>query len=564
MLMSLTIHNLAVIETATVHFERGFHVLTGETGAGKSMIIDALSLIAGGRGSQDMIRNGAEKAVVECLFDPPTNHPVWTILEQLGIEYEPDDQIVIRRELNTAGKSIARINQQLVNISALKQVGEWLINIHGQHEHQSLLKTEHHVELLDSFAKHELDPILQQYRQLYQAHRALKKKLEELKQQSQHKLQMIDIHRFQLEEIESAKLVASEDVKLEEDRLRLANAEKLFQAVHDSYEAIYENQAALAKLNKATSALESIEQFDEPTLKPLLEQLQSAFYQVEDVAFQLRDYRDNIEFNPQLLDKIEKRLDLIHSLKKKYGDSVDVIIARGEEIRSQLVILDDFDDALERMESDVKALFNESMQAAHHITKIRQSYAEQLAKEIVYQLNDLQMEKTTFEIKVEPTNKLDLNGHDDVEFLFSANPGEPLKSLSKIASGGELSRVMLAMKTILAKLEQIPVLVFDEVDTGVSGRAAQAIAEKLAWIASNCQVFSITHLPQVACMADVHFLIHKSTENSRTSTQVTSLLDQARTTELARMLGGVEVTEKTLSHAEEMLELANNKKQQWH
>lgn len=563
MLMSLTIHNLAVIETATVHFERGFHVLTGETGAGKSMIIDALSLIAGGRGSQDIIRNGADKAVVECLFDPPTNHPVWAILEQLGIEYEPDDQIVIRREINTAGKSIARINQQLVNISALKQVGEWLINIHGQHEHQSLLKTEQHIDLLDSFAKHDLEHVLQQYRTSYEAHRSLKRKLDELKQQSQQKLQMIDIHRFQLEEIESAKLISSEDVKLEEDQLRLANAEKLFQAVNDSYEAIYDNQAALTKLNKATSALGTIEQFDEPTLKPLLEQLQSAYYQVEDVAFQLRDYRDNIEFNPQLLDRIEKRLDLIHGLKRKYGESVNVIIARGEEIRAQLMVLDDFDGALERMELEVSGLFNEATQAANQLTRIRKSYADQLAKEIVAQLKDLQMEKTTFEVKVEPTDKLNLNGHDEVEFLFSANPGEPLKSLSKIASGGELSRVMLAMKTIFAKLEQIPVLVFDEVDTGVSGRAAQAIAEKLAWIATTCQVFSITHLPQVACMADVHYLISKSTENSRTFTQVKSLIDQARTTELARMLGGVEVTDKTLSHAEEMLQLANNKKQQW-
>ncbi|MEY4480038.1 MAG: hypothetical protein RLZZ267_716 [Bacillota bacterium] len=563
MLLSLTIHNLAVIETATVHFERGFHVLTGETGAGKSMIIDALSLIAGGRGSQDMIRNGADKAVVECLFDPPTEHPVWTVFDQLGIEHEPDDHIVIRRELNTAGKSIARINQQLVNISTLKQVGEWLINIHGQHEHQSLLKTEHHIELLDSFAKQELEPVLQQYRKSFQAHKVLKKKLDELKQQSQQKLQMIDIHRFQLDEIDSAKLIASEDVKLEEDRVRLANAEKLFQSVNESYEAIYDNQAALARLNKATSALRTIEQFDEITLKPLLEQLQSAFYQVEDVAFQLRDYRDNIEFNPQLLDKIEKRLDLIHGLKRKYGESVDVIIARGEEIRSQLVLFDDFDGALERMESEVTALFNESMQAATQLTEIRKSYADQLAKEIVHQLKDLQMEKTTFEVKVESTNQLDANGRDDVEFLFSANPGEPLKSLSKIASGGELSRVMLAMKTIFAKLEQIPVLVFDEVDTGVSGRAAQAIAEKLAWIATSCQVFSITHLPQVACMADVHFLISKSMESNRTFTQVTSLREQARTTELARMLGGVEVTDKTLSHAEEMLQLAINKKQQW-
>jgi DNA repair protein RecN (Recombination protein N) len=563
MLMSLTIHNLAVIETATVHFERGFHVLTGETGAGKSMIIDALSIIAGGRGSQDMIRNGADKAVVECLFDPPVDHPVWAIFEQLGIAYEPDDQIVIRRELNTAGKSIARVNQQLVNISTLKQIGEWLINIHGQHEHQSLLKTEHHIELVDSFAKHELEPILQRYKESYQAHRLLKKQLDELRQQSQQKLQMIDIHRFQLEEIDAAKLTASEDFKLEEDRLRLANAEKLFQAVNDSYEAIYDNQAALSKLNKATHALGMIEQFDEPTLKPLLEQLQGAYYQVEDAAFQLRDYRDNIEFNPQLLDRIEKRLDLIHGLKRKYGESVDVIIARGEEIRSQLMILDDFDGAVERMETEVDALYRQALQYANQLTQIRKSHAEQLAKEIVNQLKDLQMEKTTFEVKVEPTDKLDLNGQDEVEFLFSANPGEPLKSLSKIASGGELSRVMLALKTIFAKLEKIPVLVFDEVDTGVSGRAAQAIAEKLAWIASSCQVFSITHLPQVACMADVHFLISKSTENSRTFTQVTSLLNQARTTELARMLGGVEVTDKTLSHAEEMLQLANNKKQQW-
>jgi DNA repair protein RecN (Recombination protein N) len=563
MLVQLSIRNLAVVASAEVAFDHGFHVLTGETGAGKSIIVDALSLIAGGRGAQDFIRHGAEKAEVEAMFEPNANHPVWAACTEQGIEADPAEGILIRRELTAAGKSVARVNGQLVNLSMLKQIGEYLINIHGQHEHQSLLRTDHHLGLLDSFAKDALERALSDYRQTYAQQREQSKRLKQLKENRQQQLQKVDLYQFQLAEIKAANLQPGEQEKLEEERLKLANAEKLFQAINTAYEALHENQAALTKLGKATSALEAIVNYDATTLQPLKEQLDTAFYQVEDVAFQLRDYREEIVFNPGQLDRIEQRLDSLSGLRKKYGESIEAIIAYGEQIAAELSEIEDFEQAVLSMEAELNQLTQTLHAQADGLTAIRKAKAEHLSAQITAQLRDLQMEKAQLQVSCRVKAQFDANGQDEIEFMFSANPGEPIKPLAKIASGGELSRVMLALKTIFATIEQIPVLVFDEVDTGVSGRAAQAIAEKLAWIAQHCQVFSITHLPQVACMADVHFLVKKADDGMRTFTDVEKLDTAQRADELARMLGGVEVTATTRTHAEEMLQLAVQRKQQW-
>lgn len=563
MLVTLGIRNLAVIERVDVTLSEGFHVLTGETGAGKSMIVDALSLIAGGRGAQELIRNGAEKAEVEALFEPSSDHPVWDACEELGIEVDKSEGLIIRRELTVAGKSVSRINGQLVNLTMLKQIGEFLINIHGQHEHQSLLRKEQHIQLLDSFAGEEVAQVKSEYQGLFQRYKALTQEVAAKKASRQEQLQRVDMYRLQWKEIQDARLVAGEEEQLIEQQRKVSNAEKLFQSVQLAYDALYDHQAALPKLDAARHAIDHIVEYDEATLGQIKEQLESAYFQLEDAAFQLRDYRESIQFSPDEQEQMEQRMDTLYGLRKKYGATIEDVIAYGASIEAQLHEIEDFDALIEAAERQLKELEGNVRAIGGKLSQLRRAAAETLSAAITEQLAQLQMEKATLAVEVQAKDAWGPQGADDVELMFSANIGEPLKPLVKIASGGELSRVMLALKTIFASLEAIPVLVFDEVDTGVSGRAAQAIAEKLAFIARSCQVFSITHLPQVACMADVHFLIEKSTEDGRTFTHVEAMSPERRSNELARMLGGVTVTDTTISHAAEMLELARTKKQQW-
>jgi DNA repair protein RecN (Recombination protein N) len=559
MLIELSIRNLAVVEEVSISFKRGFHVLTGETGAGKSIIIDALGLLIGGRGSSELVRHGTDRAEVEACFELSGDHPVRAVLERLGISSE-EEVVIIRREITSQGKSSSRINGQMVNLGMLKEVGEFLVNIHGQHEHQSLLKVERHLDWLDLFGLKLIGPIKQEYQSLYRDYTHLKKELVELEEKSKNALQLLDLYRYQAEEIGQAKLKAGEDESLHEEKRKLANAEKLFQSASDAYEAIYGQTRGLDSVSKSIHRIESIVSFDRPVLGPLLEQMQSAYYQLEDAAYQLRDYRDRIEFNPARLERIEQRLDQINQLRRKYGADATEILTYYDKILSELSAIENKDEHVEKLRTQLEQLEQKLITCAARLTESRKSSAQQLSAAIEQELRDLHMERTKLEVRVESEHKLGPSGWDDVEFLISPNPGEPLRSLHKIASGGELSRIMLAMKAIFARMDQIPVLVFDEVDTGVSGRAAQAIADKLSVLARSCQVFSITHLPQVACMADAHFEVRKVVEGERTYTRVEELLGDIRVKELARMLGGVEVTDTTEKHAQEMLMLAAHKK----
>ncbi|MCD1260697.1 DNA repair protein RecN [Paenibacillus athensensis] len=572
MLTELSIRNLAVIEQVHIRFKMGFHVLTGETGAGKSIIIDALSLIVGGRGSAELVRYGCDKAEIEALFELPAEHPVWSTLAGLGIAADPAEHLVIRREITAAGKSSSRINGQLVNLTMLRGAGDWLVNIHGQHEHQSLLKIDEHVHWLDLFGEAEIRGAKAAYHASYDAYVKLQKELRELQETSKQSLHMLDLYRFQIEELSSAALKPGEDETLSDEKRKLANAEKLYQNANDAYELLYGGNRALDTAGKALSRLQDIAALDPSRLQPLLEQAQSAYYQLEDAAFQLRDYRDDIEFNPLRLDEIEQRLDLLSSLRRKYGESIPDMLAYLEQILRETDLIENKDEHIRKLEDALRLEEQRLGAAAAELSALRRQVAERLAAAIETELRDLQMERTMFRVQLQRTAdergievegsrvRFGRSGVDQVEFLMAPNPGEPLRGLSRIASGGELSRIMLAMKTIFARIDQIPVLVFDEVDTGVSGRAAQAIAEKLSVLSRSCQVFSITHLPQVACMADVHFAIHKEVDRERTYTRVTDLDEQGRIAELARMLGGVEVTETTLHHAGEMLNLARDKK----
>lgn len=571
MLAALSIRNLAVIEEVSVQFHPGFHVLTGETGAGKSIIIDALSLIIGGRSSADIIRYGCDKAEIEALFDLPADHPVWQILMDLGIEAAADEHLVIRRELTVQGKSMSRINGQMVNLTMLREIGEHLVNIHGQHEHQSLLKVDKHLHLLDTYGEATISPVKAAYAEVYHTYTALRKELQELQDTSQKAYQMLDLYRFQIEEITNAGLKIGEDELLAEEKRKLANAERMMDSVTDAYQQV-NGSKGLDAIGKSISKLEDIMMFDQVRLQPIVEQLQSAYYQIEDAAFQLRDYREEIEFNPARLEQIEERLDLLSSFRRKYGDNVEEILSYLEQIRKETEMIENKDEIIQKLQQQVDVEFRKMVSLAGQLSTLRKACAERLAVQMEAELKGLQMDRTRLEVKlerIEDPNGLDVDGvsirftkhgWDSAEFLISPNPGEPLRPLHKIASGGELSRLMLALKSIFAAVDKVPVLVFDEVDTGVSGRAAQSIAEKMSSLSKLCQNFSITHLPQVACMADHHYLIQKQVQNERTMTQVEELSEQGRIEELARMLGGVEITEKTLHHAQEMLILAEERK----
>lgn len=560
MLLECSIRNLAVIEAVHVHFREGFHVLTGETGAGKSMIIDALSLIIGGRGSSELVRHGAAKAEIECIFELGSNHPVWEILQKNGYEQTDDYQLLLRREITAQGKSISRINGRLANLSLLKAIGEHLVNIHGQHEHQTLLNTEKHLEWLDSYAGEKITPLLHDYKTLYSRYQSLQRELNERINAGKEALQMADLYKFQLEEIASASIQPEEDVYLEQEKQKLAYAEKLYALVSTAYEKI--NDVGLVAVGDAMKRIEDAASYDPAKLRSIAEQVQNAFYVLEDGAFQLRDYRDQIEFNPERLQEVHQRLDQLAHLKRKYGNTTDEILAYADKIKRQLEVLDNKEDKIKELQQEVERLQAELMEKAKAISFIRKEAAAHLSAEMESELTDLQMKQVRFQVElVQQPHQLTVNGMDRAAFLISPNPGEPLRPLHKIASGGELSRIMLALQSIFAQNALIPVLVFDEVDTGVSGRAAQAIAEKLSKLASNCQVFSITHLPQVACMADVHFEIRKETVHARTFTVVQPLNQEQRIKELSRMLGGVQVTETTEHHAKEMLDMAEYKKE---
>jgi DNA repair protein RecN (Recombination protein N) len=568
MLRELSIRNLAVIEEVNVAFHHGFHVLTGETGAGKSILIDALSLVVGGRGSADMVRYGCDKAEMEGMFDLPQVHPVWAVLQRLGVKASAEEMLVIRRELSAQGKSSSRVNGQLVTMTMLREIGECLVNIHGQHEHQSLLRSEQHLEWLDLFAGDLLIERKQQYGHVFGELQQARTSLKDIEVSTRQNEQMLDLYRFQIEEISAAKLKAGEDEWLAEERRKLMCAGKRMDAVSEAYELLYGGQG-LDAISKAVSKLTDIQGYDSAVLSPLLEQLQSAFYQAEDAAFQLRSYQEGIESDPGLLAEVDDRLNMINNLKRKYGETIPDILAYLDKIIMERDKIENRDQLLEQLQAQEAKLYKEALALAQELSKLREHASATLSSSIEKELGQLQMSAAKFGVQLEQTSsaasqngrvKLHATGMDEAIFMLSSNPGEPMKPLSKIASGGEMSRIMLAMKSIFAEIDQVPVLIFDEVDTGVSGRAAQAIAEKLSKLAAKCQVFSITHLPQVACMADHHYEIRKQVVSARTSTSVAELSDHIRIEELARMLGGVEVTEKTRHHAQEMLDLAYKQK----
>ena len=556
MLSELSIKNFAIIEALTISFEKGLTVLTGETGAGKSIIIDAVNQLVGSRGSAEFVRHGEDKAEIEGLFQLDNdNHPCYEKALDFGIEIE-DGMVVLRRDISRSGKSVCRINGKLVTISTLREFGSSLIDIHGQHEHQELMDETKHLSLLDQFGGPEIISALSEYESIYRKYEQTVSRLKQLSENEQQTAHRLDLIRFQHEEIQNAQLKLNEDDELFEERRKLNNFERIFESVQSGYNALTGEQQGLDWISLVMGHLEDAAAID-PAYKELSESVSSSFYALEDAAHSLRNELDLLEYDPQRLDEIETRLNEMNQLKRKYGKTIPAILEYAAKIEEELETLQNKETHIGQLEQELASLRKDLSIEARNLSGIRKKWAEKLTKLIHKELKDLYMAKTVFEIRFESEDRKFLrNGYDIVEFYISTNPGEPLKPLSKVASGGELSRIMLALKSIFSKHQGVTSIIFDEVDTGVSGRVAQAIAEKISKVAINSQVLCISHLPQVAAMADTHLYISKLTKAGRTKTSVTALNVDEKISEIGRMISGVEITDLTKEHAKELLQIA--------
>jgi len=543
----LHIENIAVIECADISFDKGFNVLTGETGAGKSIVIDAISAILGERAYRDMIRTGASKASVRAIF---TDVPEFSWFAENGVPY--DMETVIQREVYLDGKNVCRVNGTLVTVTILRKLGIQLINIHGQHDSASLFDENNHLEFLDAFSDHA--DLLAQYTQAYATVAKLRREIDRMTIDEGEKLRRMETLRYQIEEISKANLEIGEDEALEDRRKLLQNAEKLSDGINSAVACLYggeETDGAASLLAEAERELGRLLRYTD-AFQELHDKVADLMYQVQDAAEEVKDARDELSYSADELEQIESRLDVIHRLRRKYGATCADILEYLERAKTELDEIEFADDHLERLKGKCVKAEKAAWEAAHALRKSRMVGAKALSERILTELAQLDMPRVQFSCVFEE-QELQPNGADSVAFYMSANAGEALKPLSKVASGGELARIMLAMKNVLAEQDHVATLIFDEVDTGVSGRAAQRVAEKLRSVARSKQVLCVTHLPQLAALASTHLLIQKEERAGRTYTTVLPLDLEGRKRELARIIGGVNITQTTLLSAEEML-----------
>lgn len=544
MLKELRIKNLAIIDDLTVRFAKGLNVLTGETGAGKSIVVDALGLSLGDRAQSDLVMSGESEAVVQAYFDLDN----FDDLQDLGID--ASDGLLLKRVISSGGKSRAYINDSMVTLQTLSSVGKSLVDILSQHEHQSLLTQETQRTLLDSYGK--LLPEKELVEKLYYEVHALTIRHAELRDKSRERAQRLDLLRFQLNEIESASLKPGEKEALEDERKILANMNKLTELTEAAYSALYESEGSCSeRLSKVVSMLREMSAID-GSISEALQLVEAAMPLVEDASISLGRYRDRFDFEAGRLEHIEDRLDLIKKLEKKYGQGIDAIMMHMDRVRAELQEIESADENLASVEAELKIREEELLKAASALSEKRRKTAQKIEKLITSTLRELAFGKAAFSIEMK-TGAVGPSGMDKIEFIFSANPGEPMKPLSKIISGGELSRVMLALKSILADVDDVPVLIFDEVDAGIGGKTAESVAKKLALISAGRQLLCITHLPQIASRGDFHLKIEKKETGNKVHVEVKELDGKERQDEIARMLSGT-ITEISRRHAEELLE----------
>lgn len=550
MLQLLHIENIAIIECADIAFRPGFNALTGETGAGKSIVIDSISAVLGQRTSRDLIRTGADMAFVSaCFADVPPR-----LGEDLGISWE--GELLLQREIHGDGKNVCRVNGRPVTVTQLRTLGSRLLNIHGQHDGQQLLDEEQHLLYLDSFGRTE--GLLTEYREKYQAMAALRRQMQALEMDEAEKARRVDTLTYQLQELERAKLRPGEEQELQSRRTLLHNAEKFISAVSGADFCLNGDDGSDGAANLVRQAQESLASVRglDPELGELYDRLEAAYSEIYDLADTIRDKREDFDFSPQELDRVEGRLDQLYRLKKKYGPTVEEMLEYQTRCRRELDDIQDAGDTLLHLEKQLKKAEKAARQAAEALSQARHETAGRLEEQILTELRQLDMGKIRFAICF-TEQALAENGADQVRFLMSANVGEELRPIHKIASGGELARIMLAMKNVLSEQDQVGTMVFDEVDTGVSGRAAQKVAEKMARISRTKQVLCVTHLPQLAAMADTHFSVEKGEQDGRTFTRVVQLDRAQRQQELARLTGGASISATMLESAGELLDQAD-------
>ena len=550
MLLEISIKNFAIIEEISLNFEKGMTVLTGETGAGKSIIIDAMNMMLGSRATTDVIRHGAPKAEIEGLFTVESNRHLTALFEEQGLEWT--DELIIRREILQNGRSVSRINGQMVNLSVLKAVGQHLVDIHGQHDQEELMRSQLHITMLDEFGDAAFFQTKDAYRQTFEDYKRLRKQVVELQRNQQENKARIEMLEFQIAEIEAAALEVDEDLRLEQERQRLLNHKMIADTLTNAYTMLdAEEFSSLSNVRSAMNDLESIEEYD-PSYKELSSQLSETFYALEDITKRLEDVVDGLEFDGNRLMQVESRLDLIHSITRKYGGQVKDVLEYLAQITKEYNLLTGSDLSSEDLEKELKRLEKSLVTLAQDLSDQRHALAQALENEIQQELADLYMDKARFQVRFSKA-KFNREGNEAVEFYISTNPGEDFKPLVKVASGGELSRLMLAIKSAFSRKEGKTSIVFDEVDTGVSGRVAQAIAAKIHKIGQNGQVLAISHLPQVIAAADYQFYIEKISDEHSTVSTVRLLNREERIEEIAKMLAGEDLTEAARQQAEQLL-----------
>jgi DNA repair protein RecN (Recombination protein N) len=574
MIREISIRNIALIDDLTIHFEEGFNILTGETGAGKSIIIDSVNLALGERADRDLIQTGKDFARVDLLFYI-TDKRLDEILVEYGISPEEDGSLLIMRELSIQGRNLCKVNGRSVTLTMLREITRHLVDIHGQHQHQSLLTPESHVEFLDRLGGSDLETTKNNLLEAWSAWQATKKEIRKLQGWNENGERRRDILKFQIEEIEAAALQPGEEEVIRKERSVLAHAEKIANSVAEAYELLYSGggnaTSVIDGLSSVVNQLKAVQGIDEK-LDTIIESIENLHYTLEDSVHELRFYRDSFDYDPMRLGELDDRLDLLLTMKRKYGASIEDVIQLRTELESELDLLENSQERLDDLQKQSRDQYQVVLKCCRMLSQKRKKVAQFLEQQLTKELADLNMGRTLFQVSMSSPDHaaaedfeisgITRNGYDEVVFLISPNPGEPLKPLAKIISGGEMSRLMLAFKTILGDLDEIPTMIFDEIDVGISGRTAQKVAEKIRGISRNRQVICVTHLPQIASMADCHFIIEKKLSEEHTRTSVSKLNIQERKEEIARMIGGSKLTSLSLEHAAELIELAMQQKEE--
>lgn len=560
MLLQLNIKNFALIEELTINFEKGFNVLTGETGAGKSILIDAINYVLGGKFNKGLIRTGENRTFVEAIFDIE-NSAVVNMLKHMDISFE--DLLIISRETFKSGKSVVKANGKSLLISDIRKISNILINIHGQHDNQELLNSSKHIYYLDKFGEELLNDSLNNYKNNYEELLQIDNKIKEFGIEDGEKEKLMDFLKYQIEEIESLKLKSGEDKKLEEQYSILNNAEKINNALSESYNILYnssDNYTSIYDLlNKVIREIRSVENHMEK-VKEIADSLEECYFNIEQNITDIRNIQNTVIYDKNELELINSRIFQIDSLKRKYGSTIDDILLYKDKIQNQFDEMNNSSKIIEKLKIKRNNIIKKLRNQAKIIHNIRLDVSSILEKRIKEELDYVGLEKSVLKINVDFKDDFYMNGCDKVKFLISTNPGEPLQPLDKVVSGGELSRIMLSLKTAFVDKDEIPSVIFDEIDTGISGRVAQRVAEKMYLISRGHQVFCVTHLPQIASMSDNHFLVSKDVKNGKTYTNIVPITNEEKESEIARMIGGSEITELTLKNAKEMVNIAIKRK----